>query len=238
VELSPVDTQTGVEREPIERALRNDPTGAYTRAVPGVSGTLDARLVDDETVDLNEAGLVTEDTIGAALDSEWKRRMPLIAIAVALVGIGSYWGLGEHEAATPPDRPILAPARKAPPAPQPKKTEKAVTAPEPLIKKSGSAAPEQAEKKPRALPQVIRVVTQPEGAAVYFNGERVGAGPLDLPRPEKSGLIEVKHRGYKDQRVVLEATHEGSFAVTLQKKKPRKKTHRKTNRRGGAGMIE
>jgi serine/threonine-protein kinase len=114
----------------------------------------------------------------------------LFLLALGLVGIVLFRSPGRTEPAPVPTPSVVA--RKTPPTPEP--------APPPIEEKKG----------------MIRVVSQPGGAAVYVNGQARGETPVDLrDLPLGNHEIRVELKGYepKTQTVVLTSELPAAEAV-------------------------
>jgi hypothetical protein len=67
----------------------------------------------------------------------------------------------------------------------------------------------------------IQVTTQPPGAEVFLDAERVGSSPLSVERARVAApmTVTVRRAGYKDEKRVIVLDHDQSLELVLAPKR-------------------
>ncbi len=132
----------------------------------------------------------------------------------------------EAEVAAQPKLESPAPPAAVKPSPAKKRAEPAAIA---------SADQDDArEAEPAAQPQQVQVTVDPENARVYFDGKRLGEGPVTVSvEPGEQKKLKVMYRGYRPQSIVVDGS-ETEVSVKLKRRGAKKASSEKTAAAAGS----
>ncbi|HEX6836259.1 MAG TPA: serine/threonine-protein kinase [Polyangia bacterium] len=102
-------------------------------------------------------------------------------------------------------------------------TTPAAEAPAPVAAAPAVAAPAVAARAGTAAEVAVQVATQPAGAEVYLDAERVGTSPLEVKRPHNGApvTVTVRRAGFKDEKRLIVLDHDQSLELVLAPKRER-----------------